>query len=215
MVCLAQLRKKEYNNKLTQDMREIYSAPTKMKQLAGIAGNAFLSAAMIFSGAGPPSSSGSVRDYYSGSAWGKCNPDLWKHVHGRDVNGVPGPDRLQIIKPCKTVTGIIEEIEAQEDGDYHVLLRPDPAHFDILLDPRFKGNIDFQDGNLVTEPICAVPILDSNEVKGVCENFSQEFDIEVGQHVEMTGSYVLDNNEDHPENQQWLEIHPITSIRQR
>ena len=186
-------------------MREIYSAPAKMKQLAGIAGSAFLSAAMIFSGAGSPSSSGSVRDSYPASAWGKCDPDLWEHVHGKDVDGVPGPDRLQIIKPCKTVAGIIEGIEAQEDGDYHVLLKPDPAHFDILLDPRFKGNIEFQDGNLVTEPICAVP-------KGVCGNFSQEFDIEVGQHVEMTGSYVLDKNEDHPEDQQWLEIHPITSI---
>ena len=195
-------------------MREIYSTPTRMKQLAGFAGSAFLSAAMIFSGAGSPSSSGSVRDSYPASAWGKCDPDLWKHVHGKDVDGVPGPDRLQVIEPCKTVAGIIEGIEAQEDGDYHVLLRPDPAHFDILLDPRFKGNIEFQDGNLVTEPICAVPILDKNiREERVCDNFSQEFDVGTGEHVEMTGSYVFDKN---PEGQHgWLEIHPITSIIHR
>lgn len=195
-------------------MREIYSSPTKLKQLAGFAGSALLSGSMIFSGAGTSvSTGGSVKDSYPASAWGKCDPDLWKHVHGKDVDGVPGPDRLQIIEPCKTVFGTITDIQIKEDGDKHILLKPDPFEFIVIFDSRFEGNDKFQDGNLVTELMCAFPPRDRNvAAEGVCDDFQQQFDIKVGDHVKVSGSYVYDINKDHENGAKWLEIHPITSI---
>lgn len=122
-----------------------------------------------------------------------CDPRLWQFVHR--------PERLQIIEPCKIVTGIIEEIEDEFDGDIHVQVRLD--------DPSVinQANITGQKGRLVVEPICQRPAREAL-ARIACEGYDLPITIpSVGTHVKVTGSYVSDNNHDG-----WAEIHPATSI---
>lgn len=49
---------------------------------------------------------------------GRCDQTLWNHVYN--------PARLQVVESCKTVSGIIDTIKVENDGDFHIRL--------ILLD---------------------------------------------------------------------------------
>ena len=42
----------------------------------------------------------------------QCDQSLWNYVYH--------PQRLQVLQPCITVTGTIDEIRKEADGDYHV-----------------------------------------------------------------------------------------------
>jgi hypothetical protein len=134
------------------------------------------------------SSSGSSLSHTKHHAPGACDSNLWSYVHN--------PQRLKIIDPCITVTGVITKIEQERDGDAHVLLKPDPGYEDITNDRRFQINIRDQGGNMVTE---AIPV----------DGVQQDFGFYVGQHVKMTGSFVSDSWHNG-----WLEIHPITDASQ-
>ncbi|MDQ6723607.1 MAG: hypothetical protein M3Z01_05010 [Thermoproteota archaeon] len=126
---------------------------------------------------------------------GQCDESLWNHVYH--------PERLQIIDRCKTVSGVIDSIKTEVDGDYHISL---------ILDPQFSNlinsaNVNGQFGDMIVEPICQQPITQLDALSG-CSNFHQVIDIpEVGSHVNVTGSYVLDN-----QHGGWAEIHPVTSM---
>ena len=54
------------------------------------------------------------------SSLAQCDPSLWQHVYD--------PSRLQLIKNCVTVTGTITNIQAETDGDYHVLVKLDAQY---------------------------------------------------------------------------------------
>ncbi|MEP6705640.1 MAG: hypothetical protein ABJB34_12605 [Acidobacteriota bacterium] len=124
----------------------------------------------------------------------KCDPTLWQHVYDAA--------RLEVISECKLVTGIIEELDHNEDGDTHMLLRLDPGQEDLLK----KKNISKKDGDLVIEVVCANPIKEK-KVGAVCDGYSSGVRIPaVGEHVKVTGSFVLDSHNG------WTEIHPVTSI---
>ena len=73
----------------------------------------------------------------SSEGGGKCDQSLWKHVYN--------PQRLQVVDPCKTVSGITESKTVQPDGDYHIRLKLDP-HFANLVN---GANIKSQFGDLV------------------------------------------------------------------
>src|SRR5438132_3739932 len=48
-----------------------------------------------------------------------CNPTLWNHVHD--------PSRLQIVRACQTVTGIVAVgTHANDDGDIDMGVAVDP-----------------------------------------------------------------------------------------
>ncbi len=120
---------------------------------------------------------------------------LWQHVYN--------PERLQIIEPCKTVSGTIQDIRIEADGDYHILVNLDPQ-FAYMIN---SANVMGEHGDLVVEPICINPITQQDAI-AACDNFSQNITIpDIGSHVNITGSYVhdLDHNS-------WSEIHPVTSI---
>jgi hypothetical protein len=72
----------------------------------------------------------------------KCDQSLWEFVYN--------PGRLQILDPCISVTGTVEEIRKEADGDVHILFRLDQL-FESLLNEK---NIARQYGDLVLEPIC-------------------------------------------------------------
>src|ERR1043165_4782155 len=48
-----------------------------------------------------------------------CNRSLWNHVYN--------PSRLKVVTECVVATGVITEIEPDDDGDSHMLLRLDPG----------------------------------------------------------------------------------------
>jgi hypothetical protein len=146
-----------------------------------------------------------------------CDESLWNHVWY--------PSRLQVIDRCRVVTGVVENVSIRGDGDEHINLKLDSEYTNLLN----QKNIDEQYGDLVLEVICKRPIRkmdefivctkeDVNEeghIKVIgacvlafnaCNGFKQDFEIHVGEHVKVTGAYVLDSEHG------WNEIHPITSI---
>ncbi|MGN6624709.1 MAG: hypothetical protein ACTHKK_11260 [Candidatus Nitrosocosmicus sp.] len=124
----------------------------------------------------------------------KCDQSLWNHVYH--------PERLQIIDSCKSVLGKIESKKSEGEGDFHIRVRLDPQFSNLINSANINGQI----GDLVVEPICQHSITQADAIP-VCSNF-QDINIpEVGSHVKVTGSFVLDKEHDG-----WAEIHPVTSI---
>ncbi len=123
-----------------------------------------------------------------------CDTTLWHYVYN--------PERLHIIDKCKTVTGIIEESSADEDGDQHMLLKLDNGQEDLLT----KKNTKKKQGDLVIEAVCANKTT-LKKVGNTCNGYINKIQIpKLGAHVKVTGSLVIDTHNG------WSEIHPITKI---
>ncbi len=123
-----------------------------------------------------------------------CDTSLWKYVYN--------PGRLGIVDKCKTVTGIIEESSADDDGDQHMLLKLDNGQDDLLT----KKNIKKKQGDLVIEAVCANKTT-LEKVGNTCNGYINHILLpKVGDHVKVTGSLVIDSHNG------WEEIHPITKI---
>jgi hypothetical protein len=123
-----------------------------------------------------------------------CDKNLW--------NFVWEPSRLQVLDKCKTVTGVIVEKNADPDGDEHMLLKLDEGQESLLQ----KKNYSKKGGNLVIEAICINQIT-RKAAKGICKGYVNNVHLpKVGDHVRVTGSYVLDSHNG------WTEIHPITQV---
>ncbi|MEO9363898.1 MAG: hypothetical protein ABI348_08360 [Nitrososphaera sp.] len=128
-----------------------------------------------------------------------CNQSLWNHVYR--------PERLKVVNPCVSVTGAIESITPEPDGDLHILVKLDSQYSNLTKDNM--ANAIFQQGNLVVEAICQHETILSGP-KAACSNFHQDLLLTippVGTHVEVVGSYVLDQG-----HFDWAEIHPVTAI---
>jgi hypothetical protein len=132
-------------------------------------------------------------------------------AYGQDCSGsetlmkhVYHPARLIPQKGCVTVRGIIKKKIKEGDGDFHVRLLLDSDQPSDLINDKNKSG---QGGFLVFEPICVNPVTQAS-AKKACKNFKQKINLpNVGDHVEVTGIHMLDN--DHG----WLEIHPVIKIK--
>jgi len=123
-----------------------------------------------------------------------CDTSLWKYVYNRK--------RLEITEICKTVTGVIEESNADEDGDQHMLLKLDKGQKSILT----QRNIKKKQGDLVIEAVC-INNVSLKKVGNTCKGYVNHIQLpHIGDHVKVTGSLVIDSHNG------WAEIHPITSI---
>jgi hypothetical protein len=123
-----------------------------------------------------------------------CDPKLWKYVYN--------PDRLEVINKCMTVTGVIKETNADDDGDQHLLLKLDAGQ-ENLLKPK---NMKKKNGWLVIEAVC-INNESKKKVGDVCNGYVNHVQLpNVGDHVKVTGSYVIDSHNG------WAEIHPITKV---
>jgi len=125
----------------------------------------------------------------------QCDQGLWQYVYN--------PGRLRIIKPCISVTGAVDEVRKEADGDVHIRFRLD-QEFEPLLDEK---NISRQQGDLVLEPICQGKVRQADAAEPCSRYNGPYFEPEVGQRYLVWGTYVHDA--DHG----WNELHPITSMQ--
>ena len=117
---------------------------------------------------------------------------------------VYNPDRLQLVSSCITASGIVYALRSEADGDYHVILHLDSAYSNLTN----AANDQYQNGDLVLEIVCATSPITQQDAVSACQNYSNRITVPaMGQHIIVSGPYVLDN--DHSG---WAEIHPVYSL---
>lgn len=143
---------------------------------------------------------------------GQCRP-------GDPLDGVYLPSRLHVLKRCVTIRGRVDCVRHEPDGDVHIelhlsrpyrhLLRPANAYQHC---PRHRGP------HLVVEIIPQhgdLPFPDNSASRA---GFVTPAAPRLGQHVTITGPYVLDTNAlhdlIHPGKHvaNWAEVHPAWNI---
>lgn len=112
------------------------------------------------------------------------------------------PTRLDALQACTRVSGVVETVENDVDGDLVIHLRLD-AVYRVLLRP---ANFTEEHGDLVVEAVCVHQPVQPNAVL-LCDAdpnpYAGPFP-QPGAHVWMEGRYVLDgHHEGHPE------LHPL------
>ncbi len=116
---------------------------------------------------------------------------------------VYNPSRLIVQKACVTVTGTVERVISEDDGDYHLRLRLDPEYANLTN----AANDTYQYGDLVVEIICARQVIQQDAI-AACANYENRIPIPgQGQHIMTSGPYVLDSG-----HYGWAEIHPVYSL---
>jgi hypothetical protein len=112
------------------------------------------------------------------------------------------PDRLAVYKDCQTVSGIVDRVIVEADGDYHIRLGLDTLYQNLT---NSVNNSD-QYGDLVLEIVCANTVTQADAIDA-CKNYVNHVTVpQEGQHIVAIGPYVLDT--DHG----WTEIHPVYSL---
>ena len=111
--------------------------------------------------------------------------------------------RLNVIKPCITASGVVDNVLKEADGDYHVRLALDSQYSNLTN----SANDQYQYGDLVVEIVCALPITQSDAVSA-CQNYTNTIPVpSVNDRITVTGPYVLDTNHSN-----WAEIHPVYTL---
>jgi hypothetical protein len=134
---------------------------------------------------------------FSCAAWAQdtCNSDLqWKHVYH--------PDRFIVEQKCMTITGTVYSVLHEADGDNHIRIKLDPGQEKLLN----QKNIDAQHGCLVVEIIYAYDCKQPDAMTASKGYKNTVFIPKVGQHVKVTGPYVLDQQHG------WKELHPVLNV---
>jgi len=134
---------------------------------------------------------------YADATTESCDPTLWDHVYHQA--------RLHTLKTCMTVTGMIDHIKREPDGDLHIRVQLDPQYSNLTN----SANDRIQAGDLVIEPVCDHQPTQSAAAIESCSGFQSQIVIPpVGTHIQITGRYVLDASPNHG----WTEIHPVSDI---
>lgn len=134
-----------------------------------------------------------------------CNQSLWNFIANP-------PGRFKIINQCVTVTGTVLSINPEPDGDTDFPLALDTPYKNMVTKANFNP---LMRGGLWCEMICQHPEI-SSEIepfkRGECTGFNARLIFnplpQVGQHLLVTGTYLLDLREGGH-----AEIHPVSSIR--
>jgi len=125
---------------------------------------------------------------------GACDPSLWRAIYH--------PSRLHVVAACTTVTGTVESVRSEPDGDVHLLLKL-PASRSGLLN---AGNFSDTHGDLVVEIICVGTVTQADAASACAGHVNQVAVPSVGERIRISGTYVLDA--DHG----WMEIHPVSLL---
>jgi hypothetical protein len=116
---------------------------------------------------------------------------------------VYNPSRLQIVKQCISASGTVDRVIEENDGDVHLRLGLDYPYANLTN----SANDQYQYGDLVVEIICVGPITQADAVSA-CQGYTNNISIpDVGEHVTVSGPYVLDT-----EHYNWAEIHPVYAL---
>ncbi len=124
----------------------------------------------------------------------QCDDSLWNRVYHSY--------RLQVLEKCKRVSGTVMKAKFEADGDAHLLIKVDSGQENLLNDMNYEK----QQGYLVVEPVCATLIDEKNPEKECDGYINKVYLPQMGEHVEIIGTFVLDTKHS------WNEIHPVTSI---
>ena len=140
---------------------------------------------------------------------------------GPPLAGVYFPSRLHVLNRCMTVSGVVDCFKVEPDGDVHLRIRLDPQ-FSGLLKPAnaLQTCADHPGPHLVVEIIPQHPeglLFRNNDADA--GGFIDPHLPAPGEHVTVTGPYVIDTNILHrvlyqgraAEN--WAEIHPAWAIQ--
>jgi hypothetical protein len=125
----------------------------------------------------------------------QCDQNLWQYVYH--------PDRLQVLNPCLSVTGVVDEVRNEPDGDFHIRFHLD-QQFASLLN---QMNISGQQGDLVLEPICQGKVTQADAVQPCKPYAGPHFQPQVGQRYLVWGAHVNDTVHG------WNELHPVSSMQ--
>ena len=124
-----------------------------------------------------------------------CDAALWQHVYK--------PERLQVLDACKTVTGVVQDVEPDEDGDMHAVLLLDPGQENLVN----KRNKKKKSSGLVIEIVCSVQPKSPKSAIKACAGYQASLAMpSAGTHARVSGSYVFDTHNG------WNEIHPVSKI---
>ncbi|HET9847378.1 MAG TPA: hypothetical protein VFR68_02335 [Candidatus Dormibacteraeota bacterium] len=140
---------------------------------------------------------------------------------GPPLAGVYIPSRLKMLDRCKTVSGTVDCLKLEPDGDYHVRLRLDPQYAGLLRPANRLQTCAGQSGpHLVVEIIPQHPqgvLFRTNNADA--GGFIDPRAPAAGEHITATGPYVIDTNSLHrvlyqgQPAENWAEIHPVWAIR--
>ena len=77
-----------------------------------------------------PTISAEIKAAAHAAATSGCDTSLWKHVYR--------PARLVVVEKCITVTGTIDHIKREADGDDHIQVKVDPHSTSCSTTAIFK-----------------------------------------------------------------------------
>ena len=107
------------------------------------------------------------------------------------------------MKQCVTASRTVDRVIEENDGDIHLRLGLDQAYANLTN----TANDQYQYGDLAVEIICVGTITQADAVSA-CQGYTNNIPIpDVGQHVTVSGPYVLDT-----EHYNWAEIHPVYAL---
>ena len=139
---------------------------------------------------------------------------------GPPLAGVYLSGRLRLLDRCRTVSGTVDCVKLEPDGDYHVRLRPDPPYVGLLRPANRLQTCTGQPGpHLVVEIIPQHPqgvVFRTNNADA--GGFIDPTVPGPGVHITVTGPYVVDTNSLHrilyqgQAAENWAEIHPAWAI---
>ncbi len=143
---------------------------------------------------------------------GQCRP-------GDPLDGVYLPSRLHVKKRCVTVSGRVDCVRREPDGDVHVELRLSRGYRHLLTPANAHQRCNGHRGpHLVVEIIPqngGLPFPDNSATRA---GFVTPKAPKLGQHIKVTGPYVRDTNALHDlifpgrHVANWAEVHPAWNI---
>ena len=143
---------------------------------------------------------------------GQCKP-------GQPLAGVYLPSRLHVKKRCVTVTGIVDCLRREPDGDVHIELRLTRGYRRLLTPANAFQRCPHQTGpHLVVEIIPQGDQLPFPDNSASLAGFVTPRAPPAGARITVTGPYVLDTNALHDlivpgkNVAGWAEIHPAWNI---
>lgn len=112
------------------------------------------------------------------------------------------PDRLKVLDPCRHAEGVIVDVAAEEDGDYHLWFTPDPGYAQLM-----NGENHFQGKPAMLAEITPDCPGDPADEQAAARCPKSHVPLpSLGDHVAINGPWVFDSNHG------WNEIHPVDSI---